>query len=257
VAVVVTDGHSQDNPAPAGRCSTSSRNQLKKVFYRFSIAGVTILTLGIGDHINRDEIVRISGNDELAFQVWMGAEIICGPDFVQVGISTTKKLKGRLFFEGFHQEPGCSSVEDNSNKNQDDSRFDVRTIAPHGKCGLIITFDRRFATANDHSFEIRCFYPDKTKTAKNPKRAQGVTTLVTEAVLSGSKEPSLELTQAMKCRYVVTPHPDQCSSSAITVGTPLVHTWSCDQDHPRFLVHSCFIADPVSHRIEMLIDHHG
>lgn len=33
------------------------------------LAGITILTLGIGDHINREEIVRISGKDELAFQV--------------------------------------------------------------------------------------------------------------------------------------------------------------------------------------------
>ncbi|KAK6052781.1 hypothetical protein COOONC_09713 [Cooperia oncophora] len=54
VAVVVTDGHSQDNPAPAADALRS--------------AGVTIITLGIGDHINRDEIVRISGKDELAFQ---------------------------------------------------------------------------------------------------------------------------------------------------------------------------------------------
>ncbi|KAK5981285.1 hypothetical protein GCK32_016378, partial [Trichostrongylus colubriformis] len=86
---------------------------------------------------------------------------------------------------------------------------------------------------------------------------QGVTTLVTEGVSSGSKELLSELTEAMKCRYVVTPQPEQCSSHAITVGTPLLHTWRCDSDHPRFRVHSCFTVDPVSHRIEMVIDHNG
>ncbi|VDO31399.1 unnamed protein product [Heligmosomoides polygyrus] len=54
VAVVVTDGHSHDNPLPAAEALRA--------------AGITILTLGIGDHINREEIVRISGKDELAFQ---------------------------------------------------------------------------------------------------------------------------------------------------------------------------------------------
>ncbi|KAK6021599.1 hypothetical protein OSTOST_12726, partial [Ostertagia ostertagi] len=200
VAVVVTDGHSQDNPAPAADALRA--------------AGVTILTLGIGDHINRDEIVRISGKDELAFQnlhknvslehFVAGFRNLSQGEHCEYarGVEWSRNYMDDSFFEGFHQEPGCSSVEDNSNKNQDGSRFDVRTIAPHGKCGLIKTyeaksrgfvvssravlqFDRRFATANDHSFEIRCFYPDKTKTAKNPKRAQGVTTLVTEAVLSG------------------------------------------------------------------------
>nr|CDJ85825.1 von Willebrand factor type A domain containing [Haemonchus contortus] len=133
------------------------------------IIGITILTLGIGDHINRDEIVRISGKDELAFQNLHknvslehfvagfknlsqgehceyargveGAEITCGPDFVQVGISTTKKLKGRMFFEGYHQEPGCSSVEDYPIGSGDKSRFDVHTIAPHGKCGLVKVYE--------------------------------------------------------------------------------------------------------------------
>ncbi|VDO28537.1 unnamed protein product [Haemonchus placei] len=215
VAVVVTDGHSQDNPVPAAEALRA--------------AGITILTLGIGDHINRDEIVRISGKDELAFQNLHknvslehfvagfknlsqgehceyargieGAEITCGPDFVQVGISTTKKLKGRLFFEGYHQEPGCSSVEDYLIGSEDKSRFDVHTIAPHGKCGLVkvyeaesrgfvissravLQFDRRFATDNDHTFEIRCFYPDKKKTVKSPERAQGVSTLLTGADLN-------------------------------------------------------------------------
>ncbi|XGW13994.1 hypothetical protein V3C99_000349 [Haemonchus contortus] len=155
VAVVVTDGHSQDNPVPAAEALRA--------------AGITILTLGIGDHINRDEIVRISGKDELAFQNLHknvslehfvagfknlsqgehceyargveGAEITCGPDFVQVGISTTKKLKGRLFFEGYHQEPGCSSVEDYPIGSGDKSRFDVHTIAPHGKCGLVKVYE--------------------------------------------------------------------------------------------------------------------
>ncbi|VDL87787.1 unnamed protein product, partial [Nippostrongylus brasiliensis] len=50
VAVVVTDGHSHDDPIPAAEALRA--------------AGVTILTLGIGEHINRDEIVKISGKDE-------------------------------------------------------------------------------------------------------------------------------------------------------------------------------------------------
>ncbi|RCN36063.1 von Willebrand factor type A domain protein [Ancylostoma caninum] len=208
VAVVVTDGHSHDNPLPAAEALRA--------------AGVTILTLGIGEHINRDEIVRISGKDELAFQDLHrnislenfvagfknlsqgehceyargsdGAQITCGPDFIQVEVSTNHKLKGRLFFEGFHGEPGCSSTDDSSRPDPQHARYDVRIRASHGKCGLansrgfmvtsraVLQFDRRFATINDHSFEIRCFHVDKRKKAKSPRRAEGVTTLVQDAV---------------------------------------------------------------------------
>ncbi|RCN28087.1 hypothetical protein ANCCAN_26174 [Ancylostoma caninum] len=126
---------------------------------------VTILTLGIGEHINRDEIVRISGKDELAFQDLHrnislenfvagfknlsqgehceyargsdGAQITCGPDFIQVEVSTNHKLKGRLFFEGFHGEPGCSSTDDSSRLDPQHARYDVRIRASHGKCGLV------------------------------------------------------------------------------------------------------------------------
>ncbi|PIO60154.1 hypothetical protein TELCIR_18356, partial [Teladorsagia circumcincta] len=193
VAVVVTDGHSQDNPAPAADALRAAEIYLKE-----NIANTL------------EEIYR-----------------------------ATKRRRALGYYCG---------------------RYHIQSAKSRGfvvSSRAVLQFDRRFATANDHSFEIRCFYPDKSKTVKSPNRAQGVTTLVTEAVISGSREPSSEMAQAMKCRYVVTTQPDQCSSSAITVGTPLVHTWSCDQDHPRFRVHSCFISDPVSHRIEMLIDHHG
>lgn len=92
-----------------------------------------------------------------------GAEITCGPDFIQVEVSTTKKLQvrsspaiavegdrgltasfqGRLFFEGFLLEPGCSSPEDSSREVPGKSRFDVQVKAAHGKCGLVKTYEVR------------------------------------------------------------------------------------------------------------------
>ncbi|KAL6726038.1 hypothetical protein Aduo_008051 [Ancylostoma duodenale] len=288
VAVVVTDGHSHDNPLPAAEALRA--------------AGVTILTLGIGEHINRDEIVRISGKDELAFQDLHrnislenfvagfknlsqgehceyargsdGAQITCGPDFIQVEVSTNHKLKGRLFFEGFHGEPGCSSTDDSSRLDPQHAQYDVRIRASHGKCGLVksheansrgfmvtsravLQFDRRFATVNDHSFEIRCFYVDKRKKAKSPQRAEGVTTLVQDAIGTSLSETSLDSSDRMTCTYLVAPQLEQCSTNGISVGTLLRHRWSCDRAHGKFVVHSCFIVDPVTHRGELVVDSNG
>ncbi|EYB94990.1 hypothetical protein Y032_0165g48 [Ancylostoma ceylanicum] len=288
VAVVVTDGHSHDNPLPAAEALRA--------------AGVTILTLGIGEHINRDEIVRISGKDELAFQDLHrnislenfvagfknlsqgehceyargsdGAQITCGPDFIQVEVSTNHKLKGRLFFEGFHGEPGCSSTDDSSRLDPQHARYDVRIRALHGKCGLVrsheansrgfmvtsravLQFDRRFATVNDHSFEIRCFYADKRKKAKTPRRAEGITTLVQDAIGTSLTENSPNTSDRMTCTYEVAPQLEQCSSSGISVGTMLRHRWSCDRAHGKFVVHSCYIVDPVTHRTEVIVDENG
>ncbi|KHJ78869.1 von Willebrand factor type A domain protein, partial [Oesophagostomum dentatum] len=167
VAVVVTDGHSHDNPIPAAEALRDAGMMVTVILISidFSSSGVTILTLGIGEHINRDEIVQISGKDQLAFQDLHkdvslenfvkgfknlshgehceyargpdGAQITCGPDFVQIEVSTTKKLKGRLFFEGYHAEPGCSSNDDSSHLDPKNSRYDTQIRAPHGKCGLV------------------------------------------------------------------------------------------------------------------------
>ncbi|WKY02702.1 hypothetical protein Q1695_016175 [Nippostrongylus brasiliensis] len=286
VAVVVTDGHSHDDPIPAAEALRA--------------AGVTILTLGIGEHINRDEIVKISGKDEYAFQDLHkeiplehfvsgfknlsqgehceyargidGAEITCGPDFVVVEVSTTKKLKGRLFFEGFHQQPGCASTTADVRAVPEKSRFDVHIKAPHQSCGLqrvyeaksrgfmiksraVLQFDGRFASTRDHTFEIRCTYPDKAKRPKIPHRALGVTTLLQDAIDIGEEGPSS--LERMKCSYHVTPRKEHCYANAITVGTPLIHVWKCDEEHTRFQVHSCFIVDPVTHRTEEVIDSNG
>ncbi|KAK6745165.1 hypothetical protein RB195_011716 [Necator americanus] len=287
VAVVVTDGHSHDNPLPAAEVLRA--------------AGVTILTLGIGRHINRGEIVLISGKEELAFQDLHkntslenfvsgfknlsqgehceyargsdGAQITCGSDFVQVEVSTTRKLKGRLFFEGFHAEPHCFSIDDSSHVvSENGSRYDVQIIAPHGRCGLdklyepssggflvtsraVLQFDPHFTTVHDHSFEIRCFYADNRKKEKNPRRAQGVNTLEEDA--AGNSFNVFDGSDKMTCSYQVVPEIDQCSPNGVTVGTQLLHRWICDQTHERFLVHSCSIIDPVTHRSQIILNNNG
>uniref|UniRef100_A0A183GTG4 ZP domain-containing protein n=1 Tax=Heligmosomoides polygyrus TaxID=6339 RepID=A0A183GTG4_HELPZ len=177
-----------------------------------------------------------------------------------------------LFFEGFLLEPGCSSPEDSSREVPGKSRFDVQVKAAHGKCGLVKTyearkrgfvlssravlqFDRRFSSARDHSFVIRCSYPDKTKIAKSPRRAEGTTTLVQDAVQFGNE--ALAGLEPMRCSYNVTPVLQHCSTNSITVGATLLHTWKCDKEHNRFRVHSCFVIDPVTHRTEMVVDSNG
>ncbi|ETN80800.1 von Willebrand factor type A domain protein [Necator americanus] len=238
VAVVVTDGHSHDNPLPAAEVLRA--------------AGVTILTLGIGRHINRGEIVLISGKEELAFQDLHkntslenfvsgfknlsqgehceyargsdGAQITCGPDFVQVEVSTTRKLK-----------PSSGG-------------FLVTSRA-------VLQFDPHFTTVHDHSFEIRCFYADNRKKEKNPRRAQGVNTLEEDA--AGNSFNVFDGSNKMTCSYQVVPEIDQCSPNGVTVGTQLLHRWICDQTHERFLVHSCSIIDPVTHRSQIILDNNG
>lgn len=122
IAVVVSDGHSRDDPAP-------SAARLRQI-------GVKVIALGIGQHINMKELVDITNDASFAFENLtspftmeqfaykfrettitdeceylrgaegfknclsknhLGAQINCNPDSISVGITMEKQFGGVLF----------------------------------------------------------------------------------------------------------------------------------------------------------------
>ncbi|CAJ0596969.1 unnamed protein product [Cylicocyclus nassatus] len=294
VAVIVTDGHSNDNPLPAAKALRDAG----KVFRQTDVVGVTILTLGIGDHINRDEIVRISGKDELAFQELHremslrnfisgfknlsqgehcdyargsnGVQITCGPDYIQAEVSTTKRLEGRFYFGGFHADPDCFASDNSIKLDLQHEYYNAKIKSPFGKCGLVksyqsstdfvisgrvlLQFDGHFASARDPSFEIRCFYNESVKASKGFAQAESD---VQDQSLVNEEKIAADSTKHTKCRYEVIPQTPTCSTAGINVGTQLLHRWTCDHAHKRFFVHSCVIMDPTSQRSRLILDSQG
>jgi uncharacterized protein YegL len=145
IAVVVTDGHSRDDPAQAAG--------------RLRQAGVRIIALGIGQHINMNELVDISNDANYAFENLTssetmenfvrafrettitdeceylrgpeGAQITCNPDSIQVGITMEKEFGGFLYVDGHFDDSKCRYQA-----NSTDFEFNVNLL----DCGIARQF---------------------------------------------------------------------------------------------------------------------
>lgn len=97
--------------------------------------GVKVMVLGIGSHINMDELVQISGDEQFAFNNLTetdtidqflstfkkfsvgerceysrgpnGAEIKCNADSIEVNVSLEKPLKGHMYVTGHFHDQKC------------------------------------------------------------------------------------------------------------------------------------------------------
>ncbi|KAK0418432.1 hypothetical protein QR680_013552 [Steinernema hermaphroditum] len=281
VAVVVTDGHSHDDPVPAA--------------LRLRQAGVQVLALGIGAHINVGELVQVTGDEQLAFQNLTtqdslnlftdqfrriaigehcdfakgtnGAEITCLSDSVLVDISTVKRFHGHLYVKDRFNDPSCVVQTNSSDIHMKLKLVDCDIqkqfmLNPRGilfETNVILKFHPHYATHKDKMFHVKCFYPDKKFRSKKPPllpSEEGVDALGH----SSDKEVTTE-TEDMPCTYRISRRAEQCSVEDVVVGDPIVHRWECRRDmfdtYQSMLVHSCVLVDLSTGENRTVIDKNG
>ncbi|VDK66602.1 unnamed protein product [Anisakis simplex] len=192
IAVVVSDGHSQDDPVPHAQ--------------RLRQAGVQLLALGIGGHINLRELIDITGDETLTFQNLTtqasldkfvsqfkkiavgehcefsrgphGAEIICNSDSISIGVSTVNPFYGHLYVIGQYHRSECVATPRNASKQIQLTipltSCDVQkqfTLSPKGimfETNVILKYHPHYNTYKDQVFNVQCFYPEKA--TKLPKK---------------------------------------------------------------------------------------
>ncbi|KHN78530.1 Cuticlin-1 [Toxocara canis] len=275
IAVVVTDGHSHDDPVPAAQ--------------RLRQAGVQILTLGIGAHINMGELIDITGDETLAFQNLTsqasldkfvnqfkkiavgehcdfsrgphGAEIICNSDSVSIGVSTVNPFYGHLYVVGQFHRPECVTTARNASKEIQltvgltscdvQKQFMLNPKGAMFETNVVLKFHPYYNTHKDKVFSVQCFYPEKA--SKVPKKL-----LDNRMALSDSSNQSLK----MPCTYkLVANANDQCKIEDVRVGDQIVHSWACNRDifdtYQSMMVHSCVLVDLNSGTNRTVIDENG
>uniref|UniRef100_A0A0R3RJ32 ZP domain-containing protein n=1 Tax=Elaeophora elaphi TaxID=1147741 RepID=A0A0R3RJ32_9BILA len=276
VAVVVTDGHSHDDPIPAA--------------LRLRQAGVQILTLGIGAHINMGELVEITGDENLAFQNLtsqasldqflhqfkkiaigehcdfsrgpLGAEITCHSDSVEIVVSTVNPFHGHLYVASQFHHPECTATAQNSSSKEIRLSIDLNScniqrqmkqnlMGTLFETNVILKFHPLYNTRADKVFKVQCFYPEKAP--KLPRK------YVDNRVAISDKN-ELE----MPCSYKIVSNSksnDKCRLEDARVGDQIIHSWDCDKDsfdiYQSMLVHSCVIIDLISGVNRTIIDSNG
>uniref|UniRef100_A0A915PJX0 VWFA domain-containing protein n=1 Tax=Setaria digitata TaxID=48799 RepID=A0A915PJX0_9BILA len=277
VAVVVTDGHSHDDPVPAA--------------LRLRQAGVQILALGIGAHINMGELLEITGDENFAFQNLTsqasldqfvhqfkkiavgehcdfsrgpyGAEINCHSDSVEIIVSTVNPFHGHFYVPGQFHRPECVATARNSTSKE--IRLSVDLISCNTQkqmkqnlmgalfeTTVVLKFHPLYNTKADRVFKVQCFYPEKA-----PK----VSRKYAESRVSISSDSS-EL--RMPCSYKIISNSkanDKCKLEDVRVGEQIIHSWECDKDsfdtYQSMLVHNCVIIDLSSGVNKTVIDSTG
>uniref|UniRef100_A0A1I8EAH9 von Willebrand factor type A domain-containing protein n=1 Tax=Wuchereria bancrofti TaxID=6293 RepID=A0A1I8EAH9_WUCBA len=276
VAVVVTDGHSHDDPIPAAM--------------RLRQAGVQILTLGIGAHINMGELVEITGDQNLAFQNLtsqasldqfvhqfkkiavgehcefsrgvFGAEINCHSDSIEIIVSTVNPFYGHLYIPGHFHVSECAATARNSSSKEIRFSIDLTScnIQKQTKQNLmgtlfetnvLLKFHPLYNTKADKIFKVQCFYPEKVP--KLPRK------YVDNRVATSNKN---ELKMPCSYKMVSSSKPnDKCKLEDVRVGDQIIHSWECDKDsfdtYQSMLVHTCVIIDLNSGVNRTVIDSFG
>ncbi|VDK64189.1 unnamed protein product, partial [Onchocerca ochengi] len=274
VAIVVTDGHSHDDPVPAA--------------LRLRQAGVQILALGIGAHINMGELVEITGDENHAFQNLtsqasldqfvhqfkkitvgeycdfsrgpFGAEINCNKDSVEIIVSTVNPFFGHLYVSGQFNHPECvmqnksskvisllldltsCNIQKQKKQNQMDTLFETN---------VVLKFHPFYNTKADKVFKVQCFYPEKAKELQRKYVDNGV---------AMNNNDDLK----MPCSYKIMSNiksVEKCKLDDVRVGDQIIHSWECDKNsfdtYQSMLVHSCMIMDPSSGNNKTVIDSAG
>ncbi|EFO27042.1 hypothetical protein LOAG_01440 [Loa loa] len=268
VAVVVTDGHSHDDPIPAA--------------VRLRQAGVQILTLGIGAHINMGELMEITGDENLAFQnltsqasldqfVYqfkkiavgpLGAEINCHSDSVEIIVSTVNPFYGHLYVPGQFHHSECAGIARNSSSKEIRLSLDLTScniqkqmkqnlMGTLFETSVVLKFHPLYNTKADKVFKVQCFYPEKAP--KLPRKY-----VDNQVAISDKNE------YQMPCSYKMVSNSksnDKCKLEDVRVGDQIIHSWECDKDsfdtYQSMLVHSCVIIDLSSGVNSTVIDSSG
>uniref|UniRef100_A0A914BX00 Uncharacterized protein n=1 Tax=Acrobeloides nanus TaxID=290746 RepID=A0A914BX00_9BILA len=279
IVIIVSDGHSRDDPVAAA-------NRLRQ-------SGVRVLALGIGPHINVEELVAIAGTpefvfqnltDENSFQRFMetfekftmgeqcefargknGSDIRCNSDSISISVSTSKPFHGHLFVDGRFNDKRCVARSNNS---------DITLKVGLTECGLkrqfsvnpkgfifetkvLLQFHPDYVTAVDKVFDVRCFYSDT-------QQRDDETEIDWQLVQSVRNRRKNQKDEAMPCKYSLSKKDMggcKTPNNFTTIDDRLFHKWECNADnydtYQSFLVHSCFVVDASRNVGRMIIDEKG
>jgi len=182
-------------------------------------------------------------------------EVECGEDTIEVVFLTEDLFNGRVFVVGHANETDCFS--------RDVGRKTTTISVPKDRCGVtsirsinppglfvtvkvMISFHEEFITKIDRGYEISCFYMEAEKTVTYPLT-------VSQASLS----PFTVLAEMPRCRYEVVDPVTMDPVSVVSVGSKLLHKWTCDSSAPNLwcmTVHSCFVEDGSGTEFTILKD---
>ncbi|PIO72002.1 zona pellucida-like domain protein [Teladorsagia circumcincta] len=151
---------------------------------------------------------------------------------------------GRIFVIGRANDSNCFS--------RDIGRRTTSILIDKDKCGVVttrstdppglvsnvkimISFHNDFITKVDRGYEISCLYMQADKTVTYPL------TVATQEIAGIT-----ELAEMPRCRYEVIDPDTKEAVDVVTVGSKLLHRWTCDSTSPDFwcmTVHSCHVED--------------
>uniref|UniRef100_A0AC34FFN3 Uncharacterized protein n=1 Tax=Panagrolaimus sp. ES5 TaxID=591445 RepID=A0AC34FFN3_9BILA len=278
VAIVVTDGHSHDDPIAKAKKLRSS--------------GVTIIALGIGPHINMNELNQITDNPEYAFSNLTskeslnrfttefkklaigeeckfargtdGAEVKCLSDSINVGVSTMKQFMGHLYIDGQYYDSKCNSKSNSTEVNLKVGLNECGikrqfSVNPRGflfEAKVLLQFHPFYSTPQDKTFNVHCFYQDKTHEEQGNE-------IDWELVKEHAQIKSPD--NSMPCEYNILPsdaaEQDCFDKTKMTLGDKIQHTWKCNPDkfdtYQSVLVHSCYLMDVRNDVERLIIDERG
>uniref|UniRef100_A0A1I7WYD3 ZP domain-containing protein n=1 Tax=Heterorhabditis bacteriophora TaxID=37862 RepID=A0A1I7WYD3_HETBA len=185
------------------------------------------------------------------------AEVECGDETIEVVFLTEAIFEGRIFVIGHANDTRCFS--------RNTGRRTTSIIINKSECGVVttrsqsppglfsnvkimISFHDEFITKVDRGYEISCFYMQADKTVTYP------ITVATQGIAGLT-----EIAEMPRCRYEVIDPETKDAVDVVTVGSKLLHRWTCDSTAPDLwcmTVHSCRVEDGSGTEF-MILDEKG
>uniref|UniRef100_A0A915PXJ4 ZP domain-containing protein n=1 Tax=Setaria digitata TaxID=48799 RepID=A0A915PXJ4_9BILA len=268
VAVVVTDGQSQDSVAEVSQ-------QLRD-------AHVMMYAIGVTNLVNVHQLHQIAGNparvltvesfDELSRTLadsltWDMCktefrpgtpDIICGSDRIGVRASTKNPFDGYVFImDHFHKKECRAGPEE----FPDDRSIGItipftecnihryRSLNPRGifvEMTVVFMFHALFMTKVDQMVKVQCFYMEADKSVSVPMEVSMITTQFRE-----------KMYEMPRCEYTLRRgSQDGPVVEYAQLGENVYHRWECRDQGDTFgmLVHSCYVDNGFGDRVDILDD---
>ncbi|PAV62263.1 hypothetical protein WR25_09367 [Diploscapter pachys] len=260
VAVVITDGQSQDDVAEPSQLLRDSH--------------VMLYAIGVTNLINVHQLHQITGNPVRVFTVESFEEldksladsltwdmcksefrpgtpdIICGPDRIGVRASTKEPFDGYVFNcragpESFDDARSIGLTIPFSSCNV--HRY--RSLNPKGifvEVTFVFMFHQLFMTKSDQTIKLQCFYMEAQKPVTVPLSVSMITTQFREQIY-----------QMPVCTYTLRKDsPDGEIIKFASLGEKVYHRWECEEVEQKdtfgMLVHSCYVDNGFGDRVDVL-----
>ncbi|KAL6732409.1 hypothetical protein Aduo_003171 [Ancylostoma duodenale] len=183
------------------------------------------------------------------------AEVECGDKTIEVVFLTEAVFEGRVFVIGHANDTRCFSRNIGRRTtsiliNKDECGVvTTRSTNPPGlfsNVKIMISFHNDFITKVDRGYEISCFYMQADKTVTYP------ITVATQEIAGLT-----EIAEMPRCRYEVIDPETRDTVDVVTVGSKLLHRWTCESSAPDLwcmTVHSCHVEDGSGTTFSILDD---